>query len=32
MHPTQKPVRLLEKMVLNSSLIGDLVLDTFTGS
>lgn len=31
-HPTQKPVRLLEKMVLNSSLIGDLVLDTFTGS
>lgn len=31
-HPTQKPVRLLEKMVLNSSLIGDTVLDPFTGS
>ena len=29
-HPTQKPVRLLEKMVLNSSLIGDTVLDPFT--
>jgi site-specific DNA-methyltransferase (adenine-specific) len=31
-HPTQKPVWLLEKMVLNSSLIGDTVLDPFTGS
>ena len=31
-HPTQKPVWLLEKMVLNSSLIGDTVLDTFTWS
>ena len=29
-HPTQKPVRLLEKMVLNSSIIGDTVLDPFT--
>ena len=31
-HPTQKPVWLIEKMILNSSMIGDTVLDTFTGS
>ncbi len=31
-HPTQKPVWLIEKMILNSSMIGDTVLDTFTWS
>lgn len=28
-HPTQKPVRLIEKMIINSSLIGQTVLDPF---
>jgi DNA modification methylase len=28
-HPTQKPVRLIEKMILNSSLIGQTILDPF---
>jgi site-specific DNA-methyltransferase (adenine-specific) len=31
-HPTQKPVMLLERVVLASSLPGDLVLDPFCGS
>lgn len=28
-HPTQKPVRLIEKMIINSTLIGQTVLDPF---
>lgn len=31
-HPTQKPVELIEKIILNSSEPGQLVLDTFMGS
>lgn len=31
-HPTQKPIRLLERVVLSSSLPGDTVLDPFCGS
>ena len=31
-HPTQKPVELMEKIILNSSNPGDVVLDTFMGS
>lgn len=31
-HPTQKPVELIEKIILNSSEPGDTVLDTFMGS
>jgi len=31
-HPTQKPVALLERILLASSNEGDLVLDTFSGS
>lgn len=31
-HPTQKPVWLIEKMILNSSTIWDTVLDPFSGS
>ena len=31
-HPTQKPVRLVQKAVLNSSDKGDIVLDLFGGS
>ena len=31
-HPTQKPVELVEKAVINSSKIGDIVLDLFGGS
>ena len=31
-HPTQKPVKLIERLVLSSSAIGDLVLDPFLGS
>lgn len=31
-HPTQKPVELIEKIILNSSDPGDTVLDTFMGS
>lgn len=31
-HPTQKPVKLVEKAVINSSKKGDIVLDLFGGS
>jgi len=31
-HPTQKPEELIEKLVLASSNVGDLVLDPFSGS
>ena len=31
-HPTQKPVELIEKAILNSSKAGDVVLDVFGGS
>lgn len=31
-HPTQKPLELIEKIILNSSEPGDTVLDTFMGS
>jgi len=31
-HPTQKPVRLIEKALCNSSRRGDVVLDVFSGS
>lgn len=31
-HPTQKPVELIEKIILNSSETGGVVLDTFMGS
>jgi len=31
-HPTQKPVRLIQKAILNSSDPGDIVLDLFGGS
>ncbi len=31
-HPTQKPIRLLERVILSSSNEGDIVLDPFTGS
>ncbi|MBR3237054.1 MAG: site-specific DNA-methyltransferase [Oscillospiraceae bacterium] len=31
-HPTMKPVRLIEKLVKNSSRPGDIVLDVFGGS
>ena len=31
-HPTQKPIELIEKAILNSSLQGHRVLDLFTGS
>ena len=31
-YPTEKPVELLEQLVLNSSKPGDLVIDPFTGS
>lgn len=31
-HPTQKPIELIEKMILDSSEPGDVVLDTFMGS
>lgn len=32
LHPTMKPVELVERAILNSSLRGDLVLDIFGGS
>ena len=32
LHPTQKPVGLLRRLVLNSSNIGDIVYDCFAGS
>ena len=31
-HPTQKPLRLLERIILSSTNKGDIVLDPFTGS
>ena len=31
-HPTQKPFKLLERIILASSNIGDTVLDPFSGS
>jgi len=31
-HPTQKPLKLLERIVLSSTNEGDLILDPFTGS
>jgi len=31
-HPTQKPVKLIEKAIINSSRIGEIVLDMFGGS
>ena len=31
-HPTQKPLQLLERLLLSSSRVGDLVLDPFCGS
>lgn len=31
-HPTQKPIELLERIVLASTKVGDVVLDPFTGS
>ena len=32
LHPTMKPVQLLERAIQNSSQIGDIVLDPFSGS
>lgn len=32
LHPTQKPVGLLRRLILNSSQIGDVVFDSFAGS
>jgi DNA modification methylase len=32
LHPTMKPVRLLRKLILNSTKVGDLVYDPFGGS
>ena len=31
-HPTQKPIELLEKIILSSTDEGDLILDPFNGS
>ena len=31
-HPTQKPIELMEKFIIDSTDIGDTVLDTFAGS
>lgn len=31
-HPTQKPIKLLERVILSSTKPGDIVLDPFTGS
>lgn len=31
-HPTIKPYKMIERMVLNSSIKGDVILDTFIGS
>ena len=31
-HPTQKPIKLLSRVILSSSDVGDLILDPFTGS
>jgi len=32
LHPTQKPIDIIQKMIFNSSDAGDLVLDSFMGS
>ncbi|WP_024466881.1 DNA-methyltransferase, partial [Treponema pedis] len=32
LHPTQKPVELIEKFIIDSTNEGDTVLDTFMGS
>ena len=32
LHPTQKPIGLLRRLILNSSNIGDVVYDSFAGS
>lgn len=32
LHPTQKPISLLRRLILNSTLIGDVVYDCFGGS
>lgn len=32
LHPTEKPVELMEILISNSSNIGDIVLDPFSGS
>lgn len=31
-HPTEKPIELLERMVLNSTIEGELIVDLFSGS
>ena len=31
-HPTQKPIEILEKIILSSTDEGDLILDPFNGS
>ena len=31
-HPTQKPIELMEKFILDSTEKGDTILDTFAGS
>lgn len=31
-HPTMKPVKLIEKLIKNSSKVGEIVLDNFSGS
>jgi DNA modification methylase len=31
-HPTQKPIKLIQKLIENSSVIGDIVFDPFLGS
>lgn len=32
LHPTMKPIELVSKVLINSSMAGDVVLDTFGGS
>ena len=32
LHPTQKPIELIEKFITDSTEAGDVILDTFTGS
>ncbi len=32
LHPTMKPVELMERAIVNSSRSGDIVLDPFSGS
>ena len=31
-HPTQKPIKLIERSILSSTDVGDIVLDPFAGS